>query len=171
MVFTRHYYYKHVRRRAEQRRKARRPPQERVRWVRARPSSGTSFLRLIVHYTFLGTSESYSTTRIPTPLHTRQAKRDAVRGNDDVTQFDLAADIATHDRLRAEHPDKKRIIFSSSADVKTLQEYAVAHSVLGISRRITPGVGLQGYREALLKAMQKHGLGLPKPCAAEPRAG
>ena len=81
-----------------------------------------------------------------------------------MTQVDLAADIATYDRLRAAHPDKKRIrgaglIFKGI----TLQEYAVGHPELGISRRITPGVqGLQTYREALLKAMQKHGLGLPK---------
>ena len=163
MVFKRHYYYKHVRRRAVRRRKARRHPQERGRWVRARPFSGTSFLRLIVHNNFLGTSESYSTTRIPTPLHTRQAVRDAARGNDDVTQVDLAADIATYDRLRAAHPDKKRIRAGLIFKGITLQEYAVGHPELGISRRITPGVqGLQTYREAILKAMQKHGLGLPK---------
>ena len=89
--------------------------------------------------------------------------RDAARGNDDVTQVDLAADIATYDRLRAAHPDKKRIRAGLIFKGFTLQEYAVGHPELGISRQITPGMqGLQTYREALLKAIQKHGLGLPK---------
>ena len=90
---------------------------------------------------------------------------DAVRGNGDVTQADLAADIATHDRLRAENPDAARIrgpngTFKIKGGSRTLQEYAVAHTQLGISRTIDPEVGLQGYRKALLKAMKEHGLGL-----------
>ena len=120
---------------------------------------------LIVHYDFPGTSELYSTTRSPTLLHTHQAARDAVRGNNDVTQVDLAADIATHDRLRAESPDAQRVdgpkgTWKIKGGSRTLQEYAHGHPVLGISRRISPDVGLQGYRKALLKAMEKHGLGL-----------
>ena len=92
-------------------------------------------------------------------LHTGQASRDAVRGNDDVTQADLAADIATYDRLRAENPDAQSIRGPFIANTNKLQEYAAAHEELGISRRIFPSVGLQGYRKTLLKAMQEHGLG------------
>ena len=87
-----------------------------------------------------------------------QAKRDAARGNDDVTQVVLAADIATHDRLRAENPGKQTIR-GFNLHAVTLQEYAFGNPVLGITRGIGGTDGLQGYRKALLEAMKKHGLG------------
>ena len=45
----------------------------------------------------------------------------------------------------------------SSLCLFTLQEYAFGNPVLGISRKIHPHLGLQGYRKALLEAMKKHG--------------
>ena len=75
-----------------------------------------------------------------------------------MTQVDLAADIATYDRLRAENPNKQNMR-GFILHTNTLQEYAFGHPVLGISRRINQQLGLQGYRKALLEAMKKHGLG------------
>ena len=91
-----------------------------------------------------------------------QKSRDALRANDDVTQADLAADIATYDRLRKANPDAQRIRGPKGTfkieRVEKLQEYAVANPILGITRMIGH-TGLQGYRKQLLQAMQKHNLG------------
>ena len=93
-----------------------------------------------------------------------QASRDSFRGNDDVTQAGLADDIATYDRLRAENPEAQRIrgpagTFNYSS-ARQLQEFAVAHTELQMSRAIDQKAGgLQAYRRALLKAMQDHSVG------------
>ena len=93
----------------------------------------------------------------------KQRSRDALRANDGVTQADLAADIATYDRLRKANRDAQRIRGPKGTfkieRVEKLQEYAVANPILGITRRIDPLSGLQGYRKQLLQAMQKHNLG------------
>ena len=91
-----------------------------------------------------------------------QASRNTKRGNNDVAQAGLAADIATYERLRAANPEVERIRGKSGTfkyDTHLLQEYAIAHPTLGIKRTIPVVGGLQQYRRNLLKAMQKHGLG------------